>query len=113
MSERYSKETLTAMQNENDMLYSKVNELKALFDQVRASREKHSFVLTNEEELKFLTRKIHDHLAAIDVSKMRMNGLLTKVDKQIRTLNQLQIPIPDPPASYISSRESLSPKSKS
>lgn len=107
LNERYSDQSFENMDYENELLKNKVDSLKNKFNHLRATREKHSFVLTNGNELKFLHTKIHDLISSIDVSKMRMGGLISKVEKQLKLLSQQQIPLPNPPHSYVIHQENV------
>ncbi|OHT07054.1 hypothetical protein TRFO_24700 [Tritrichomonas foetus] len=112
---KYSHRSMGRIQCDLDSLFQKLCSLKNRFNHLRASRENHSYVLTNEEELRFLLRKIHDLRSAIDVSNMRMNGVLSKIDKQVRLIEQKGIFLPEPPPIFISLKDgskskSLSPK---
>lgn len=110
LNERYSNQSFEKIGNEITALKSKVNDLKNKFDHLRAARENHSFVLTNQNELKFLHAKVRDLISAIDVEKMRTSGLISKVEKQTKLLIQQQIPLPIPPHSLIAHQENVMKK---
>ena len=105
---RYSKKALGRLVSDTDSLLAKVGLLKMKFDHVRAPRENHSYILTNDEELKFLQRKINDARTAIEVNNMRMSGIVCKVEKLIKLVNQQGIYLPDPPPSFVQYAEYLS-----
>lgn len=113
LNERYSNQSFEKLGNEITLLKSKVADLKNKFDHLRAARENHSIVLTNTNELKFLHSKIHDLISQIDVAKMRMGGVISKVEKQTKLLVQQQIPLPNLPQSIISYQENAMKKKTS
>lgn len=110
LNERYSNESFEKLGNEITLLKSKVSDLKIKFDHLRAARENHSVILTNANELKFLHMKVHDLLSAIDVEKMRISGLISKVEKQTKLLVQQQIPLPNPPHALVVNQEAMKKK---
>ena len=52
--------------------------------------------MTCEEEMNSLQRQINIVLSEIDVYRMRINGTISKIEKQTRSINLLNIRNPKP-----------------
>ena len=94
-NDQFSEETLKELTANNDILYSKLHAIKQKFNTLRAIREKRSIVLTNEEEMGSLQLRITELSSELDVFRMRMNGVASRVDKLVRLVQQADIPVPE------------------
>ena len=93
--QQFSEATLNELRANNDTLYAKLHALKQKFNTLRAIREKRSIPLTNEEELSILQSRVTELNSELDVFRMRMNGVSSRVDKLVRLIQQADIPVPE------------------
>ena len=93
--QQFSEDTLNELRANNDNLYAKLHGLKQKFNTLRAIREKRSIPLTNEEELSILQARITELNSELDVFRMRMNSVSSRVDKLVRLVQQADIPVPE------------------
>lgn len=95
-NEMYSKATLGRMQDKNTNLYTHLTRLKTRFNNLRAVKGKRNVVLTSEDELFSLSTNIKGVIQELDVVRMRMNGVCSKIEKQIRSVKEQNIRLPEP-----------------
>ncbi|OHT02276.1 hypothetical protein TRFO_30643 [Tritrichomonas foetus] len=96
-NEMFSQKNLDSMKQrvENHMNY--LFKLKTRFNTLRAIKEKRSIVMTCEEEMNSLQREISRVLSEVDVYRMRINGVISKIEKQVRSINSQNIRLPVAP----------------
>ena len=91
-----STKNLMGMNQKVDNLYKYLTTLKTRFNNLRAVKEKRSYVMTCEEEMNSLQRQINIVLSEIDVYRMRINGTISKIEKQTRSIISQNIRNPKP-----------------
>ena len=91
-----SQRNLTGMNQKVDNLYKYLLTLKSRFNSLRAVKEKRSYVMTCEEEMNSLQRQISMVLSEIDGLRMRINGIISKIEKQLRTIELQNLRNPKP-----------------
>ncbi|KAK8897818.1 hypothetical protein M9Y10_000046 [Tritrichomonas musculus] len=82
------------------VLEDELKQLKAKYNTLRGFKGKRSVVMTNRSEMTMFQAKIAERINEIDVFKMKMSGIVAKLDKQMRAVRNLQIRLPKPPEAY-------------
>ena len=104
-----SDKSLELMHQRIESMSNYLFHLKNRFNTLRAVQEKRSIVLTCEEDLLSLQKNIVSVLSEIDVYRMRINGVISKIEKQIRSILSQRIRYPEPPKCLF--RQGTSPTS--
>lgn len=97
MDARYCNEALAAFKGQIDLIEQQMRQTKTRYGQLVSKKGKRAIVLTNQAELTMFQQKINERINEIDVYKMRMNGIVSKVENQMRTLKHLNVNLPKPP----------------
>lgn len=97
LNTKYSESNLRRIQDKVSQLYDKLNILKTRFNNLRAVKSNRSVILTSDAELTSLQIRIKEIAGEIDVAKMRMNGIISKIDKQMRSVSEENVRLPEPP----------------
>jgi chromosome segregation ATPase len=97
LEERYSPVSIHRINEKVVAMHQRLQVLKQKFNTGRNGRERSSSViLTNEEELSVIQATTAEVAGEVDVYKMRMTGLSSRVDKLLRSVRQEQIPLSRP-----------------
>jgi chromosome segregation ATPase len=94
LEELYSPTNVARINEKVTAMHHKLKTLKQRFQTLRSSRERaSSVILTNEEELAMIQTAISEVSGEVDVYKMRMTGVSSRVDKLTRLVEQEKIPL--------------------
>ena len=93
--ERSSKETRKGLEKRNNKIHAKIDELKRGFPGLRSLREQRHIVVTNDEEMIVLQSRIAQLNTEMDAWKIQMSAANSKIDKLVRHVQQLDIPVPE------------------
>lgn len=104
-----SSRNLMLMSQKVENLYKYLVQLKSRFNTLRAVKENRSFVMTFEGEMVSLQRQINMVLSEIEVYRMRINGTISKIEKQIRNITLKDVRCPKPISNFTRNEKSKSP----
>lgn len=95
-----SKPKQTDLMTKIDQQRELIKKLKLSFNYSRGiGSEKRGMPLTSEHELIMMEAQIREISAQIDISKMKRNGIISKIDKLLRIMSEQKIIIPELPSS--------------
>lgn len=95
--ENYGTKNINQLIETTDKMKKNLDSMKARFNTLRAVKEKRSITMTFESEMKNLRFQQQDILNIIDVTKMRISGVISKIGKQLRSISDFNIRVPTPP----------------
>ena len=89
-------EAMESMKERVDKTYSSLRRIKERFNYLRAVHERRTHPLSSPEEVQSLQSHISETMSEIDVYRMKINGLVSKIEKQTREITAKNIRLPEP-----------------
>ncbi|OHS97869.1 hypothetical protein TRFO_35861 [Tritrichomonas foetus] len=100
INEKYNQDNIKLLNESNQKTYRLIKSLKMKFDILRAVKEKRTKVLTSEEEMRQLVNKRKDLFNLMEILKMKTDGVISRITKELRSINSMNIRIPEPPSFF-------------
>ena len=89
-------ETMETMKERVDKTYSTLRRIKERFNYLRAVHERRTHPLSSPEEVQSLQSHISETMSEIDVYRMKINGLVSRIEKQTREITAKNVRLPEP-----------------
>ena len=89
-------EALEASKEKVDKAYAYLRSIKDRFNTLRAVHERRTHPLSSPEEVQGIQNTISETMSEIDLYRMKINGLISRIEKQSREITSKSVRLPEP-----------------